>query len=185
MVIFRSPHEISATLVRAICFSLDQARNIGSGARMRPTVRHALSVLIAAVAFAASALNGYASVLNAFDVHAHGPHGLHSHDLHDHGLHDHGLHDHWHEPAHDVGSDAHDHLHAVAADQSQDHGNAGPDEQACKHVHAHCCAAFAVTVADGGVSVAVYSRAVLPVANSHLPPGQIASPLFRPPRLAA
>lgn len=128
---------------------------------MRQLARQFLRVVMVAVAVSASSLNGYAAVLAAFDTHAHGSHGMHEHPSHDHepGLHsDHGAHD--EDPA--------------------------SSDQPCKHMHMHCCSSVAVATADAGLSdTAAYARAAVSIANSHIPPGQLASPLFRPPRAVA
>lgn len=131
---------------------------------MRLLARQILRLAVVAVALSAASLNGYASVLAAFDTHAHGHHGTHSHPAHDQG-HDHG-----------------DGLDAGHAMQDEDPVSG---DQPCKHVHMHCCSSVAVTIADFDLTDADYARIVVPVADSHLPPGQLASPLFRPPRAVA
>lgn len=127
---------------------------------MRLLARQILRVVMVAVALSASSLNGYAAVLAAFDTHAHGHHGTHSHPAHDHDL-------------------------VVVADDAVGDEEPSSSDQPCKHVHMHCCSTVAVTAADVSLSVAVYGRTVVPVADSHIPPGQIAAPLFRPPRAIA
>lgn len=133
---------------------------------MRLLARQILRFAVVAVALSAASLSGYASVLSAFDTHAHGPHGVHSHPAHDQ--------DHGDDQGLDVG-------HATQTDDSD-----APD-QPCKHVHMHCCSTVATAAAttDDGLIVAVYPRVFVPIAQSHIPPGQIASPLFRPPRAFA
>ena len=127
---------------------------------MRPLARQILRLAVVAVALGAASLNGYASVLAAFDTHAHGAHGTHSHPAHDH---EQGL---------DTGS------------AMQDEGPASND-QPCQHVHMHCCSSVAVAATGYNLTIADYARVVVPVADSHIPPGQLASPLFRPPRAVA
>ncbi len=125
---------------------------------MRLLARQILRLVVVAVALSAASLNGYASVLAAFDTHAHGHHGTHSHPAQDH---EHGL---------DAG-------HAM-----QDEDPASSD-QPCKHVHLHCCCSSVVmAAADVGFTIAAFTHVTVPVANSHVPPGQLASPLYRPPR---
>ena len=46
---------------------------------MRHLARQLLCLLVVAVALGASAMNGYAAVLSAFDIHAHGHHGAQRH----------------------------------------------------------------------------------------------------------
>lgn len=126
-----------------------------------------------AVAISASSMNGYAAVMAAFDTHAHGPHGLHSHPSHDHGVGDH--------------ADPHDKLaHGDTCDTlgCEDEAPAS-SEQPCAHVHAHCCSAFAVSAGDCTLKLAHDARAAILVEDSHIPHGQLAVPLFRPPRAIA
>jgi hypothetical protein len=127
---------------------------------MRHLARRILRVFMVAVALSASSLNGYAAVLAAFDVHAHGHHGMHSHPSHDH----------------DAG------LHADHAIGDEDPASS---DQPCKHLHMHCCSSVAVAAADYALTETAYTRAVVPIANSHIPHGQIASRLYRPPRAVA
>ncbi len=115
-----------------------------------------------AVALSASSLNGYAAVLAAFDTHAHGHHGVHSHPVHDH-----------------------DDEHGLGVDHAMQDEDPASSDQSCKHVHMHCCTSVAVAAADYALTDTAYARAVVPIADSHLPPGQISSPLFRPPRAVA
>jgi hypothetical protein len=140
---------------------------------MRLNARHILRMVLVAVAVVASGFNGYASVLTAFDVHTHGSHGLHSHDHHGHESGD-----------HHAGNDQEPNGGIVGYDIRDDGSPAG-DDQPCKHIHAHCCAAFAMVAADYGLSLAGYPRMSLPIADSLIPHGQIALLLFRPPRLGA
>lgn len=124
-----------------------------------------------AVVLGVSGLNGYASVLAAFDVHEHGHHAPHSHAPQSHASHDHdgldtqGL--------------------SAALDQGQHEDEPASTDQPCAHVHVHCCGSFAVAAQDCTLTGSVVQRAVVPVAQSHIPPGELASPLFRPPRAIA
>lgn len=122
------------------------------------------------VALGAGSLNGYFGVLAAFETHAHGPYAMHTHAA---------------AHAHGAQEDAHGH-HEAEADVAQDQsgGDPGACEHACEHRHAHCCSTFAVPAAEYGTH-AVHGRATVAVAQSLLPHGQLASPLFRPPRAAA
>lgn len=133
---------------------------------MRHLARQFLRLLLVAAALGASSLNGYAAVLTAFDTHAHGHHGVHSHPSHD-----------------EHGANLHED-HAPLDQAQQDHDPASSD-QTCAHVHAHCCSSFALPAVGWPLAVAAYMPAVAPVARSHLPHGQLAAPLFRPPRAAA
>lgn len=132
---------------------------------MRLLARQFLRLFVVAVALGASAINGYAGVLAAFDTHAHGAHGLHSHPAHDHGS------------ALDVDNATFDH---------QDHDEQDPasGEQPCTHVHAHCCCTFAVPASECGLKAADFARAAVPFANAPVPHGALVSALFRPPRTA-
>ena len=133
---------------------------------MRLLDRQFLCLLLVAAALCVSGVNGYAAVLSAFDIHAHGHHGAHSHPSNDeHGV---DLHE--------------DH---TAIDQAQQDGDSSSTDQPCGHVHVHCCSSVAVATGEWTLGVAVYTRAIAPIARSHLPPGQLASPLFRPPRVIA
>lgn len=121
-----------------------------------------------AVVLAAGSLNGYAAALASFDQHEHGMHGLHDHGAHAHaGHHDDG----------DASSDV--------ADATQ---KGGEDPYAscgmCQHVHVHTCCAYGVPPADVTLKL-THERVSIPVAGSHIPPGQLATPLFRPPRAIA
>jgi hypothetical protein len=131
---------------------------------MHALPRQILRVVMVAVALCASSLSGYMGVLAAFDVHAHGHHGVHVHE-HDHGT------------AFQVAQD-HD-------DASQTGDEQGSANHVCAHMHVSCCGSFAVPAADCGLKLAASARASMPFADSHIPHGQIASPLFRPPRAAA
>ncbi len=142
---------------------------------MRQLASQVLRFLIVAVALGASSMNGYASVMAAFDTHTHGPHGAHSHPSHDHGQ------DHQTVQA---GHGAHD------QDQDNTCGPLGCEEpasndQPCTHLHMHCCTTFAVQAGECGLRLAAYVPAAVPVAVSLIPHGQLSSPLFRPPRAAA
>lgn len=146
---------------------LDRMRIFRFSLGMRQSARYFLRLVMVAVAICASGLNGYAGVLAAFDVHAHGHHGMHSHPAHDHGF-----------PL--------DTAHATLGQdyQDEDHPDEDPasSEQPCTHVHAHCCSTFAVPAGDCGLKAAAFGRAAVPVAVTHSPPGQLVSSLFRPPR---
>lgn len=132
---------------------------------MRLLARQFLRLLVVAAAISVSGINSYAGVLAAFDVHEHGHHGLHSH------------------PAHDNGS-ARDVDHATL-DQDHDRQDPASSEQPCTHVHVHCCSTFAVAASECGLKSVTFAPAAIPFANSHIPPGQLAAPLFRPPRTSA
>ncbi|MGE0024074.1 MAG: hypothetical protein AB7S70_10650 [Hyphomicrobium sp.] len=140
---------------------------------MQRLVRKILHVLLFAVALSASAANGYAAALAAFDAHSHGPHGTHSHAAHQ----DHASYERADQPlgGGDVGS--------FDSDQS---GSASTDEP-CTQMHGHCCSSLATAIPAGDCSlkVADRDRAAVPIAKSHVPPGQLGSPLFRPPRVLA
>jgi len=124
-----------------------------------------------AVVLGVSGLNGYAWVLAAFDVHEHGHHAPHSHAPQSPAAHDHD------------GLDA-ESLY-TALDQGQNEDDPASADHICAHVHAHCCGSFAVAAQDYALSVNVVTPSVVPVARSHIPPGELASPLFRPPRAIA
>lgn len=132
---------------------------------MRQLARQILRLAVVAVALSAASLNGYASVLAAFDTHAHGAHAVHSHPAQNQ--------DHDHEYGLDAG-------HAAMQDEDPASG-----DQPCKHVHMHCCSTVAVAATGYNLVVTDYASAIAPIADSHLPPGQLASPLFRPPRALA
>jgi len=127
--------------------------------------RQILRVVMVAVALSASSLSGYMGVLAAFDVHAHGHHGVHAHDF---AHHDHGV-----------------VAEADAQGQPQTGDEQGSANHVCAHMHVNCCGSFAVPAAECGLKLAERTRVAGPVADSHIPPGQIASPLFRPPRASA
>lgn len=131
---------------------------------MRHAVRHLLNLLILAVAFGAAGANGYASALACHDHAAGG------------------------------------HTHAAAPDGHGDHGESGAfdvsdatdtsdtpssSDRPCTHAHVHCCASFAVAASDCTLALTDHVRATPPIALAHIPAGQLATPLFRPPRLAA
>lgn len=117
-----------------------------------------------AVVLAAGSLNGYAGALAAFDVHEHGSHGLHDHMAgHDHG------------DASDLADAAHDQDRCCDGD---------PAAKLCTQMHVHCCCAYAVPAADLVLKLAD-EHATVAAAVSHMPHGQLASPLFRPPRAIA
>lgn len=132
---------------------------------MRLLARQFLRLFVVAVAISVSGINSYAGVLAAFDMHEHGHHGLHDHPTHDHGS------------ALDV-----DH---ATLDQDHDDQDPASSEQPCTHVHAHCCSTVAVPATEFGLKSADFAPAAVPFANSHIPPGQLAAPLFRPPRASA
>lgn len=133
-----------------------------------------------AVALCASNLNGYSAVLEAFESHAHGPMGPHVHHAHD------GVSV---EPA----DTAHDHGHDHAAHPADTCDEAGCEEPRdepksashCAYMHTHCCASFAIPAGDCALKLGDASRAIEPERASLIPPGQLASPLFRPPRANA
>jgi hypothetical protein len=129
---------------------------------MRHLARQILRIALVAVALGASSLNGYAAALAAFE-HTHGHH---------HGTHVHGVH------AHAVDATAGDPA------SSDDDGPAAGDK-ICKHMHAHCCGATAVPPAECSLKLGDLPRQVVPRAASHIPPGEGASSLFRPPRATA
>lgn len=140
---------------------------------MRPWARQALEVVVLVVALCVAGLNGYASAL-----------ACHAHVLSD-GIHTHGGDD------SDAGasSDAHHH-HAAMEPSDADAGSQAadgppPSDQPCKHVHVHCCATVAVPAGDCGLAEPPYARPHVAIADAHVPAGQLASPLFRPPRLSA
>jgi tryptophanyl-tRNA synthetase len=139
---------------------------------MRHLARHFLHVLLVAAAIGVSGANAYAGVLAAFDVHAHGAHGVHSHPSHD---------DHGHNHGHGGGQED----HAALDHDSNGRNPASTDSQPCTHVHVHCCSSFAVQAADITLTVGIHVRTIVPVADSHIPHGELASPLFRPPRAIA
>jgi hypothetical protein len=133
---------------------------------MRRLARHALHFLMVAVVLVAGGLNGYSAALAAFDVHEHGAAGVHDHGLHDHaGDHDHG--------------DAFE-----VADVPQGDGDPAASCGLCTHTHAHSCCAYAVPAADLTLKLA-HERSSVRAATSHIPHGQLAAPLFRPPRAIA
>jgi len=133
---------------------------------MRQLAGQVLRIVVVALALSASGLNGYAAVLAAFDAHAHGHgHGAVAHEM---GHHDHG-------------GDSGPGLHADRAMQDEDPASG---DLPCKHVHMHCCSIVALAAVDIGFTLVADVPAVLPVAAAHLPPGELAAPLFRPPRAA-
>lgn len=132
---------------------------------MRQFARQILRVCLLTVAITASSLNGYAAALAAFDAHMHGDHGLHSHAAHDH---DRG-----------AGHDGH-----VDTDPSDD-GPVSSDDGVCKHMHVHCCSAFAVPAAECGLKLTDAGRPVVQRIVSPIPPGEGTASLFRPPRSTA
>ncbi len=134
---------------------------------MRHLARQFLRFFLVAVAVSASGLNGYAAVMAAFDTHVHGPHALHEHPAYDHGVTAHADH---------TAPDGQLTLSCAAACDEQ--------SSPCEHMHAHACSSVAVTANECVVKFAHYARETVPVANSHLPHGQLSSPLFRPPRAA-
>lgn len=119
-----------------------------------------------AVLLVAGSLNAYAVSLEAFDAHEHAGHGQHVHGPQD----DAAGHDHGDAPT----------LADAASGEDHAPGNCG----LCKHMHAHSCCAYAVPATDLILKLA-HARASVPVAVSHIPPGQLAAPLFRPPRAVA
>lgn len=119
-----------------------------------------------AVVLAAGSLNGYAGALETFDVHEHG--GL--------GLYDHGTHDHAADHDHDEDLDT--------ADAAHNDGDPASNCGLCTHTHAHCCCTYAVPATDLVLKLGNERASVL-AAASHIPPGQLATPLFRPPRAIA
>jgi hypothetical protein len=129
---------------------------------MRLLARQILRFVVVAVALGTASLSGYASVLTAFDTHAHGHHGTHSH------------------PAHDQ-----DHERSFDAGQAMQDEDPASDDQPCKHVHMHCCSSVAMAVADVDFTVATFAHVTAPVADSLLPLGQLSAPLYRPPRAFA
>jgi hypothetical protein len=137
---------------------------------MRHLVRQFLRFIVVAAAIGISGVNAYAGVLAAFDTHAHGVHGVHSHPSHDDHGHDHG--------------DGHQD-HAALDQDPNDRNPASNDNQPCTHVHVHCCSSFAVQAVDITLIVGTDARTIVPVADSHIPHGELASPLFRPPRAIA
>jgi hypothetical protein len=140
---------------------------------MRRLARQFLRLFMVAVAISASSLNGYSATLAAFDVHAHGGHGLH-----DHGVHSHAAdHDHDHGDALDVAA-------AAAAQAPCCDDDPAAKGNLCTGMHAHCCCAYAVPTADLALKLG-HERAPVAVAVSHIPHGQLAAPLFRPPRAIA
>lgn len=141
---------------------------------MRQLARQFLHVFMVAVAISASSLSGYAATLAAFDVHAHGGHGLHDHGSQDHAA-GHSY-DHDHGDALDVADAAQD--KAPGSDDTTSKGNL------CTGMHVHCCCPYAVPAADITLKLA-HERASVPTVASHIPHGQLASPLFRPPRAVA
>jgi hypothetical protein len=52
-------------------------------------------------------------------------------------------------------------------------------------MHVHCCGSFAVPAAECGLKLAALTRVPVLIADSLVPLGQLASPLFRPPRATA
>lgn len=138
---------------------------------MRHLARQTLNVLMVAVLLAAGGLNGYGAALAAFDKHEHGVHGLHDHAPHSHaGDHDHG--------------DTSDVANLNVADATPSGGDPAADCGLCSHVHVHSCCVYAVPAADLGLKLGL-TRSAAPVAISHIPPGQLTTPLFRPPRVTA
>lgn len=133
---------------------------------MHLSARHILRVALVAVALCASSLSGYMGVLAAFDLHAHGPHGVHTH------------------------ASVHQHDGDVPVVQSvhdEDRSNSdepGSIDHVCVHMHVHCCGSFAVPAADCGLKITVQARSAVPAAHVAIPLGQLTSPLLRPPRAA-
>lgn len=141
---------------------------------MSRLARQVLRVFMVVVAVGAGSLNGYLSSRAALEhARMHGHEALHA--AHDHAAAAHGA----HQAAAPVGG----HELAACAPQSCD----TPDDTAhtCADMHVHCCSTYAVPAADCGLAPVRYAGAVLRIADSHIPPGEIAAPLFRPPRAAA
>lgn len=166
--------------------SLDRAAFSRMLCGMHPRARPLLHVLMLVVAFSVAGLNGYASALachagasHALDTsRTHGPHGSASHDAGVSAERDAAL----------------SHAHANPDGHVGAHGMNVPDadgdapckgDPGCKHVHVHCCATFAMAPAECGLVMASYARSRAPIADAHIPAGQLASPLFRPPRHTA
>lgn len=140
---------------------------------MRQAVRKLLNFVILVVAFSAAGINGYASALAACHGHTPGGHasvsGLHHHAsvvLDSHA-------DHGDEGASDV------------TDATSPQDTPSSSDRLCTHGHVHCCASFAVTASDCTFALMDHVRTTPPIALAHIPAGQLATPLFRPPRLAA
>jgi hypothetical protein len=125
--------------------------------------RQFLRIVLVAVAVSTSSLNAYASVLEAFDVHAHGGHGLHDHAAHAHAV------------------DAEAHADHGAAGPAHSHEEPSPGDRACEHMHAHCCSTFAMPAAEFGLKPGLLTRPVVRRVVSDIPPGEGVSTLFRPP----
>ena len=131
---------------------------------MRQSARQILRLFMVAVLLSAGGLNAHAAAMAAFDAHEHGHHGLHDH--------------------------AADHQHGAGLDADPCGSQGCDDEPAstgkpCAHLHGHCCTAYAVPAADCILKLAHDARAAVPAAVSHIPHGQLSSPLFRPPRAIA
>ncbi|MCC7251875.1 hypothetical protein [Hyphomicrobium sp.] len=131
---------------------------------MRRLARQVLHLLMVAVLLSAGSLNGYAAVLEAFHVHDHGGHGLHDHAAD-------------HEHTGNV-------LDVADATHDQDKDDPAAKGNLCAGVHVHCCCTYAVPAADLTLKLP-HERTSVPAAASHIPHGQLASPLFRPPRAIA
>lgn len=148
---------------------------------MRQLARQALNLLMLVVAVSVAGLNGYASALAACPMHEHGG-AAHVHVAPDQVAID-----------HDAAASAHEHgselpvlhSHAAADAATPDGDQPASGDGPCTHVHLHCCATFAVTATDCGLTMAVHDRTAVPVGEAHILLGQISSPLFRPPRASA
>lgn len=138
------------------------------------TTRQFLRFFMVAVALCASSLSGYSAVLEAFETHTHGLMGAHVHHAND-----------------GVSVTAADHAGHDHADQTADSCEGVSCEEPaksashCAYMHTHCCASLAVPAGDCGFKLGFVPGSIQPERASHLPLGQLATPLFRPPRASA
>lgn len=126
---------------------------------MRQLARQLLNVLMVAVLLAAGGVSAYAAGLSAFEAHEHGVH-----EAHDHGLHQHADSD----------------TSAMAGAAGHDDADPASQCSLCAQIHVHSCCSYAVPAADLALKLSP-ERMSVPVAASHIPAGQLASPLYRPP----
>lgn len=125
---------------------------------MRHLARQVLNALMIAVLLAAGGVSAYAAGLAPFEADEHGVHAAHDHGLHHH-------------------ADGDASAMVGAAEHDDD-----PASQCslCAQIHVHSCCSYAVPAADLALKLSP-ERMSVPVATSHIPAGQLASPLYRPP----
>lgn len=131
---------------------------------MRLSAGYMLRALLVAVAVFASSASGYLATVAAYEDFMHGHAGVHVHHV-----------------AAVAGSDAD--LQSGPADD--DPSGTPYSDDLCTQMHVHCCSTVALPAGDCTLKVAAFIPAAVPIVDSLIPHGQIASPLFRPPRVIA